>query len=74
MRVSLCDCENVLLREIADKKMKRNDIAKTYYLSLISDEMVSYKKVNQAIVKRWSYSGLKYIKNLAWSGKAFLTP
>ncbi len=71
MRVELSDCTNFLLREIADEKMFRNDIAKTYALAMRSSFPTDYAKVNAAIIERWSASGLKYIKERAWSGKAF---
>ena len=32
---------------------------------------VNWKKINEAIMKRWSEPGLDRIKNLAWSGKCF---
>jgi len=69
----LCDCERVLLEEIADQHFKRLDIAKTYAMTLKSSEMmrVDFKKVNEAIIERWSMSGLEYIKTQAWSGKCW---
>jgi hypothetical protein len=32
-------------------------------------EKIDWKKVNEAIIDRWSISGLQYIKQKAWSGK-----
>ena len=73
MRIELCNCERVLLEEIADPRMKRRDVAQTYALAVRSTEVgkVKWEKVNQAIVERWSESALKWIKEQAWSGKAF---
>ena len=62
----LMDCERVLLAEIADKRMKRNDVAMTYAMALGSDEEIDWAKVNRAIIDRWSTSALVYIKDRAW--------
>ncbi len=73
MRVELCCCESVLLSEIAMKEMNQKQIAQTYRMALESGERdrIDWAKVNNAIISRWSKSGLKRIKELAWSGKAF---
>jgi len=51
--------------------MRQKDIAQTYALALKSSDTTDWAKVNAAIIKRWSRSGLKRIKHLAWSGQAF---
>ena len=66
----LC-CEFTILNEIQQKECKRKDIALTYYLCMVSSENIDsenidWKKVNEAIINRWSFSGLEYIKNEAW--------
>ena len=67
MRIELCDCENVILREIADPRFKRKAIATTYALCLMQQtEKIDWKKINGAIIARWSYSALEYIKDRAW--------
>lgn len=68
VRIELCDCENVLLREIADKRMKREDVAQTYAMALRSSERdsVDWLTVNTAIIERWSKSALVWIKTRAW--------
>ena len=71
MKIELICCTRVLLDEIANKAVKRRDIAKTYALALRSSEETDWPKVNRAIIDRWSVSGLEYIKNLAWSGKCY---
>lgn len=53
-----------LLEYIADKKKYRNAIAALYCHYLNWD--VNWAKVNRAIIKRWSMSGLVYIKRRAW--------
>lgn len=73
MYAELIQCEDTLLREIADKSLKRRSIAKTYALALASSECrtIDWSKVNAAIIARWSVSGLEWIKKQAWSGKCF---
>ena len=68
VEIELCDCENMLLREIGDKHFYRNDIATTYALAIMQKtEKVDWAKVNRAILERWSHSALVYIKNRAWA-------
>ena len=73
MRMQLCDCERVLLEEIGNRKMKRKDVAQTYALALRSREFdsIDWKKVNGAIIERWSTFALLWIKERAFSGKCF---
>ncbi len=68
MNIELANCEAALLAEIADTVFKRKDVAQTYAMALMSSERdkVDWKKVNAAIVERWSVSGLKFIKEAAW--------
>ena len=67
--IFLTDCERVLLREIADPQMKRRDVAITYRLSMAAwarnDEEIDWRKVNEAIIARWSRSALEWIKREA---------
>lgn len=73
MPFELACCESVLLSEIANPAMKRRDVAKTYALALRSSEAktMDWGKVNRAIIERWSFSALNWIKKAAWSGKCF---
>jgi hypothetical protein len=73
VRIELAACESVLLQEIGDKRMKRRDVAQTYALALKSSERdsIDWGKVNRAIIARWSMHALTWIKERAWSGKAF---
>lgn len=66
-KIELLDCTNNLLREIKIKEVKRKDIAQTYRLAMESSEKINWKEINKAIIKRWSISGLKWIKEQAWS-------
>ncbi len=67
-KIELMNCTNVLLDEILNKKFKQKDIALTYRLSIMSSDPTDYFKVNQAIIERWSVSGLTRIKEMAWAG------
>lgn len=71
MKIELALCTDVLLDEISKKESKQKDIAQTYALALRSSEETDWAKVNQAIIARWSVSGLKQIKKMAWSGSCF---
>ena len=70
MYVEMVGVEDVLLREIADPAMKRKDIALTYAYGLRNEfsgsEIIDWKRVNGAILTRWSMAGLTYIKERAW--------
>ena len=66
MSLELICCTEILLQEIADKRFKQRNVAKTYALSIMSSEETDYEKVNKAIIERWSHSGLERIKQLAW--------
>ncbi len=69
----LANCEKTILDEIEMKELKKIDVAKTYALILKSSErnIVDWPKVNKAIINKWSRSGLEWIKEMAWSGRAF---
>lgn len=67
MKIELACCTDTLLMEIKNKQFKRKDIAKTYKMAICSSWVTDWEKVNLAIIKRWSRSGLEYIKKIAWS-------
>ena len=66
MSIELICCTDTLLMEINSKECKRKDIALTYSMAILSSETTNWVKVNRAITNRWSMSGLRYIKELAW--------
>ena len=66
MILELTSPTKVLLMEISLPEMKRQDIARTYALALKNSHNTDWYKVNQAIIARWSFSGLEYIKTRAW--------
>lgn len=74
-RFQISMCEQTLLREIAEPTLKRSDIAQTYRLAMQAqentEEKIDWGKVNRAIIARWSFSALLWIKKQAWSGKCF---
>lgn len=69
--MDLMSTTSTLLNEIDHKECTKNDIAMTYRLAMESEDETDWKKVNLAIIDRWSVSALKDIKELAWSGKCF---
>lgn len=62
--------ESVIENEIA-QGLKQKQIAQIYALALVSSWPTDWRRVNEAIIKRWSFAGLNRIKNMAWSGKCF---
>lgn len=67
MRIELANCQATLMEEIENTAMKRKDVALTYAMAMCAtSEVKDWKAINAAIVARWSDSGLKYIKRLAW--------
>lgn len=69
----LWDVERMIEYEI-ERGLKRRDIAKTYALALRSSYPTNWFVVNHMIVKRWSVSGLEWIKEQAHSGKCWNSP
>ncbi len=69
-RMELGCVEMVIENEIR-QGCTQKQIAQTYALALRSSWPTDWKRVNAAIIKRWSAAGLEQIKKLAWSGKAF---
>lgn len=74
MRVQLANCTQTLLNEIASRDFNQKSVAMTYALALRSSETTDWPTVNNAIIERWSRSGLNRIKEWAWSGKCFEPP
>ena len=69
--LELANWQEQMLREIADSGMTRRDVAQSYVLAMMYRCEIDWAVVNRAIINRWSRSTLEWIKNLAWSGKAF---
>jgi hypothetical protein len=70
MPYELADCTRVLLDEVASKKITQKSLSLTYAMALASSHVTDWAKVNEAIVSRWSLSGLERIKNAAWKLRA----
>ena len=66
MRVELGNPEGVLLEEIADKRLKREDVAMSYAFAIRQEAQLDWPKVNKAIIDRWGPPALKWIKSRAW--------
>lgn len=54
-----------IMNEIEGRAFTRADVAKTYAI-LIEKRHQDWKPINEAILKRWSKSGLRWIKIEAW--------
>jgi hypothetical protein len=70
MIMELACVESVIENEIK-QGLTQKQIAQTYALGMRSTWPTDWKRVNEAIIKRWSFSGLNRIKNMAHSGKCF---
>lgn len=71
MTFILCLPEQTIIEEIRDPDMKQRDVAMTYRLAMEAEQhgkVVDWSKVNALIIQRWSKSGLKRIKEMAWKG------
>ena len=67
MRVELCCCTDVLLREVKEKVCTQKSLALTYALAIQSSESKDWRTINDAIITRWSRGGLERIKKMAWA-------
>ena len=57
----------LLLTAISERRRTRRDIADLYGIAIRIDfGQTDWSVVNHAIMDRWSISGLKWIKRLAW--------
>ena len=57
-----------ILEAVNTPKVTRRYIAGLYGIAIRYDfGQTDWKQVNEAIIARWSLSGLKWIKRLAWS-------
>ena len=66
LTIELLCCEDTILNEISHKECKRKNIALTYYFCMKSSENIDWGVINRAIINRWSFSGLEYIKTEAY--------
>lgn len=66
--VSMVDPQDVILREIADRSLTRDDVALTYAFCIrqSGEDEIDFPTINAAILERWSMAALRYIKREAW--------
>lgn len=56
-----------IFNEIEGKEFTRKDVARTYSILLQkATPLATFVKINKAIIKRWSPSALRWIKEQAW--------
>ncbi len=65
-RIEPVDPERMILDEIANPAMTRDDVAQTYAILIHLDADCDWARINEAIIRRWSRSALEYIKRKAW--------
>jgi hypothetical protein len=70
MKIYLRCCADVLLQDIGAKEARQKDVALTYAMAIKTAaakvEDPDWKTINEAIIARWSMSGLERIKKMAW--------
>jgi hypothetical protein len=54
---------------IVNPKTTRKQMAEIYCELLLNPTGISWLAINERIISRWSFSGLVFIKNLAWNLK-----
>jgi hypothetical protein len=63
--------EDEFLSFLNSKKFRQKDAAKEYssliFASVVLGNNIDWPKINRAIINRWSTSGLKRIKKMAWA-------
>lgn len=67
MIVMLMCCEDVIENEIK-RGLKQKDIAQTYAMTMHSEDNgrpTDWRRINEAILARWSRRGLDRVKKLA---------
>lgn len=68
--INLVCCTQVILQDIATKQATQKDVALTYAMALKSAaegaDAPDWRTINEAILARWSMSGLERIKKRAW--------
>ena len=67
MQIQMVDPQQVILEEIADGRLTRDDVALTYAIAIRQKSEMDWPRVNAAILERWSMDALFYIKRKAWA-------
>jgi len=68
--MSLTAAEHNLRQTIIDRRCTRDDVAVGYADAIGVMGFVNWPEIDQAIMERWSRSGLEYIKRAAWNRRA----
>lgn len=58
--------EAIILEAVDDYGSTRDSVALVYAMALRTNYATDWRKVNTAIIERWSPSALEYIKRKAW--------
>ena len=68
MKIEMHNPQRQILKEIDEYRMPQKVVAATYGLIQLLGQSseVDWPVVNAAIVARWSKSGLKRVKEMAW--------
>ena len=67
MNFTLENPTQTILNEIENLKLKQADVAKTCAIAIMQGiEGADWKKINAAIVRRWSLSARERVLTMAW--------
>ncbi len=61
---------DAFIESIGDKRWHQADVAQVYRFLLLGVDEATFPwgRINRAIKERWSLSGLKRVKRIAWRG------
>ena len=63
--VEMACCTPTLLQQISMREVTQPMLAETYAMAMLSSEETDWRAVNEAIIARWSFSGLNRVKTMA---------
>lgn len=64
-------CVEDVIRQDIESGLTQRQVAKSYALGMRSSWPTDWKRINEMIVNRWSFSGLERVKQMAHSGRCF---
>jgi hypothetical protein len=65
MTFELENTTDTIINEIENLKLKQADVSKTCAIAIMNNDG-DWKRINAAIVKRWSKSGRERVLTMAW--------
>lgn len=63
--IELACCTQTLLHQVSMREVTQPMLAETYAMAMLSSEETDWHAVNEAIIARWSFSGLNRVREIA---------